>query len=250
MTEWNYTVRDDYDKKYTDRSGNEWKYYSNKFSKKNRLTDKYEIVGDIYIKKQNLSKNVLRNGDLKQFLLQSRKLNPLFFKKDGYILSENQLIRVVKKSRIPIVFIVVLILILSCSGIWWWMNRDKGPVLEDDAIAYKMPKGVANGDKSKIMIPGYGNMPMKADSNELYAALINPEGNLCYFKYRIVLKDGNRTIYESDLIKPGMAVTNVKLNQKIKKGSYPVNIEVLAYSLDDYEKQLNGGVIDTLLIAK
>lgn len=80
--------------------------------------------------------------------------------------------------------------------------------------------------------------------------MVNPEGNQCYFKYEITLKDSGKTIYESDFIKPGTAVTNVKLNQTMENGVYDISISIVAYDLEDYEEQLNGGVVETTLVVK
>lgn len=252
MEECNYILKDDYDETYKDNRGNVWGYYSSKAAEKNNLLNSLEVIG--YIVKRNHTGNLeLKDKEKSLYFHEDEKLNPLLFKTIGYMVcGDGQMIRVIEKSNhFPVFAIVVLLIIALAAGAYWLSNRDSGPVFEDSAIAYKMPEGTpANNDETKIMIPGYGDLPIKADTDELYAALINPEGNQCYFKYKIVLKEGNQTVYESDLIKPGTAVTNVKLNQPIKKGSYDIKIVVLAYSLDDYEQQLNGGVVETKLIAK
>lgn len=252
--DYKYIQKDDYDRNMKDKTGHEWYFYSKNIAKRNNLIDAYEIIGDIDINRVSSHGTVLKNDEESINFNNVHKLNPLIMSVEGYMVANEEepvLIRIVKRNhRIP-VLLVTLILIATASGIFWWMNRDSGPILEDEAIAYKMPDEVpANTDPNKILIPGYGELPIKAGTDELYAALLNPEGNQCYFKYRIVLTDGNKIVYESNLIKPGMAVTNVKLNQKIDAGVYDVKLVVLAYSLDDYENQLNGGVVETKLIAK
>lgn len=250
--EYKYIEKDDYDKKIRDKFGDEWSYYSKSAAKE--LLNSCEVIGDIDFNRQSVHGKILQKDDNILSFNDVHKLNPLTMSVDGYMVAnedEPVLLRVVKKNNRMPILLVTLILIATASGVFWWMNRDSGPVLEDEAIAYKMPEGVpANTDPNKIALPGYGDLTIQAGTDELYAALVNPEGNQCYFKYRVILKDGNKVLYESNLIKPGMAVTNVKLNQKIERGTYDMQLVVLTYSLDDYKNQLNGGVIETKLIAK
>lgn len=255
MTEWKYVERDDYDKEFTDKKGSEWKYISEKSARQKKLTDAYEVIGNLDISKQDYGAyGVGKDGNILHFC-EPKSLNRMKYSTKGYMMcdkDDGKLIRVIEKSNKLTILLTAAALLLIATGIYFGINsREQGPALEDEAIAYKMPEGTsANDDESKIMIPGYGELPMQADTDELYAALINPEGNKCYFRYQIILKDENKTVYESKLIKPGMAVTNVRLNQKMKSGVYDIKIAIQAYDLDDYEKQLNGGVVETSLIVK
>lgn len=250
--DYKYIEKDDYDKRIKDKAGQKWNCYSKSAAKE--LIESYEIVGDMDMNRQNIHGTALKSDGKTLYFNNVHKLNPLFMSVEGYMIANEEepvLVRVVKRNNRMPVLLMALLLLATASGVFWWMNRDSGPALEDEAIAYKMPDGIpSNTDPTKIAIPGYGDLTIQAGTDELYAALVNPEGNQCYFKYRVVLKDGNKIVYESDLIKPGMAVTNVKLNQKINAGVYDIQLVVLAYSLDDYEKQLNGGVIETKLVAK
>lgn len=253
MDKYRYIDEENYDQKIGNREDT-WKYYSKKTIKKKNLFGTCEVIGYMDVGRINTGTLELNDEEKTIRFQKYEKLNPMLFRTKGYIVCEDgdtQLIRLVEKSRCLYAVLAVALIAAITAGTYWWMNRDTGPRFEEAAIAYKMPEGTpANDDETKIMLPGYGDLPMDADTDELYAALINPEGNQCYFKYKIVLKEGNKTIYESDLIKPGTAVTNVKLNQRITKGTYDINIVVLAYSIEDYKQQLNGGVIETKLISK
>lgn len=253
--EYKYLEKADYDKKIKDNTGDEWSCYSKKAARRNSLLKNWNIIGEIDINRQSRHGTEVKVCDKNLYFNNVHKRNPLFMSVVGYMLIEGQetaVVRIVKKNNRMPLFLLALLLIATATGLFWWMNKQgDGPILEDEAIAYKMPDGAkANDDPTKIMIPGYGELPIQAGTDELYAALLNPEGNQCYFKYRIILKEGNEIVYESNLIKPGMAVTNVKLNRRIDAGVYDIKLVVLAYSLDDYENQLNGGVVETKLVAK
>ena len=80
-------------------------------------------------------------------------------------------------------------------------------------------------------------------------ALMNPEGNPCYFKFELVLKDSGETIFESKYVKPGDCIYDVHLNKPLAKGEYPATIKISTISLDG-ETPLNGANVETVLIAK
>lgn len=253
MTEYNYIHRDDYDKSFKDRSGVKWQFFSKKAARKMNLLGNHDVLGDYFIKVQKNTMGSLNNAEDMLFFSRSEKLSSMRYSVAGYMVcgqGDEKLIRVVKRNfRLAALIIAILLLLALIGGFLFWQSH-MGPVFEDEAIAYKMPDGTKNEDENKIMIPGYGDLTMQANTDELYAALVNPEGNLCNFQYSIVLTDSNETLYESALIRPGTAVTNVKLNRKIRRGTYDIQVVVKAYDLEDYEKQLNGGVVETTLIAK
>ena len=128
--------------------------------------------------------------------------------------------------------------------------KNQGPELDPSIGKYKpdivLPEGA---DPTRITIPGYDNIHMEASSDTAYVALWNPDDNPCYFKFRIQLNSDGKVIYESGLIPPGYAVTEVQFNQKFQKGTYPVKIEIESYDLSNYETRLNGGEIETQIVS-
>ena len=80
-------------------------------------------------------------------------------------------------------------------------------------------------------------------------ALLNPEGNPCYFHFKIVLKDTNEVLFESKYVEPGQAITNVNLSKGLPVGEYPATIQISTISLDG-KTSLNGANVETILNAK
>lgn len=155
-------------------------------------------------------------------------------------------LRVIGK-KISIYLIPLLLVLAMLGGIATWQLMNQGPKLDEAAIAYQMPNGLKNEDPSQIMLPGYTTMHMDAKTREVNAMLVNPEGNPCYFEYHIVLADSKEEIYSSDFLKPGTAISGFKVNQDLKPGSYEIEIRVETRQLSDPEKEMNNGVIDTVL---
>ncbi len=100
-----------------------------------------------------------------------------------------------------------------------------------------------------IKIPGYPSITIAKDTENVRMALLNPEGNPCYFKFQIVLKDSGETIFESKYVPPGDAITDVTLTRPLTEGEYNATIMITTIALDQ-ETPLNGANVETVLIAK
>ena len=172
---------------------------------------------------------------------------------------------VLKKHHIVIILIAVVLMIFGgvLAGLNW-NNRD----ISDNSPSESSSQNDANVDLDPnaynwngskpaepessspgIKIPGYPSITIAADKENVKMALLNPEGNPCYFKFEIVLKDSGETIYESKYVEPGKAITDVELKKPLSKGEYPATIKISTLSLDG-QNPLNGANVETVLIAK
>ena len=100
-----------------------------------------------------------------------------------------------------------------------------------------------------IRIPGYPSITVPADTTDIEMNLENPVGNPCYFTFEIVLSDTGETIYKSDMVEPGKAITNVKLQHPLAAGEHNAVIKISTASLTD-GKTMNGANVETVLVAK
>ena len=100
-----------------------------------------------------------------------------------------------------------------------------------------------------IRIPGYPSITIPADTKDVTVNLMNPEGNPCYFTFTLVLKDTDETIYQSKMVEPGKAITDVTLSRALEKGEYPAVIKITTTSLTD-GSAMNGADVETVLIAQ
>ena len=99
-----------------------------------------------------------------------------------------------------------------------------------------------------IQIPYYSDVYMKGGTDTIDMTLVNPKENDCYFTYTFILSDTGEEIYQSDLIGPGRALEQVKLNQEVPNGTYKLNIRVDTYTMENQET-LNNAIVATNLIA-
>ena len=109
----------------------------------------------------------------------------------------------------------------------------------------KTPSAPAVG----IKIPGYPSIMLPKDQKTVNVALLNPEGNPCYFAFEIVLKDTGESIYQSKLVPPGKAITEITMTRALSAGEYPATIKITTTSLED-GSAMNGANVETVLIVK
>ena len=105
------------------------------------------------------------------------------------------------------------------------------------------------GGQQGIRIPGYPSITVDAGKDNVTMNLFNPEGNPCYFTFEIVLSDTGETIYKSDMVEPGKAITNVKLQHPLAAGEHNAVIKISTASLTD-GKTMNGANVETVLSCK
>ena len=97
-----------------------------------------------------------------------------------------------------------------------------------------------------IRIPGYPSITIPADTKDVTVNLMNPEGNPCYFTFTLVLKDTDETIYQSKMVEPGKAITQITLSKELSAGEYPAILKISTAAMDD-GRAMNGANVETVL---
>lgn len=185
-------------------------------------------------------------ADKKKELKKSEKIY-------GYIPCVNEngeegYIRIIKKRKKWLaLFLILLLLIPLLLGVKYFVDQGNKIDLDEAAISYQMPNGMKNENPEEIMIPVFGELTMAEGTTEITAGFANPEGNPCYFKYSIVLKEENKVLYESKWIEPGTAVVELNVSEKLPKGNYPILIKIDTGTLEDPEVEMNSGKIESIL---
>lgn len=103
-------------------------------------------------------------------------------------------------------------------------------------------------ESGKITIPGFDSMTIKAGETKAKAHIYNPEDNNCYFEISIILKNSEREIYKSKLIKPGQNLYEIQLNKAMSKGTYDAVLHYNTYTTDGSYTPLNGANIPFELV--
>lgn len=235
------------------RDGGVWSYLPNDSSCSGG-EDK-EVFGDVtgaagYANLPHIS--MQQEGKKKTMRLYGYKHKLSFFEKVlGYIPVSSPngkagYARIRVRSAKKILAVIILLLVLT-AGVTAAFLRNRPPALDENAIAYQLPDGVKNTDPDSILLPGFDVLEMNDATQEVEAALLNPEGNECFFQFSITLKSDGTELYRTDLIKPGTAVTKFKINKKLEKGRYPIVITVETSDLKDPESFYNGGAVEAVL---
>ena len=169
---------------------------------------------------------------------------------------------VIKKNHIVIAVIIILLLIiggivlvLNLSS--WFGGEESVPTTPSTTMEVDPNAGQYNGetpedkggDAKGIKIPGYPSITIPANQKDVTVALLNPEGNPCYFVFELVLKDTDETLYKSKLVPPGQAITDITLTKPLKAGEHNAVIKISTYSLES-QSPMNGANVETILIAK
>ena len=212
-----------------------------------------KIVGDVFKKnKKNPSEQVLHYDQrTKLNVFPYREKLRMFDKVVGYIPCEkNQeevYVRILKKNWLKLAFFISLLCLFVGAG-FSYFYLDKGPNLDETAVAYQMPGNKKNEDPNSIMLPAFNEIKLAADTKKMHIALANPAGNPCYFKYKLILASTNETLYESEYIEPGKAITEFSINRTLNPGKYQLKMKVETRSLANFDQPLNGGEIEIPLV--
>ena len=97
-------------------------------------------------------------------------------------------------------------------------------------------------DPSKISVPGYEFIRLKANTKKQDKMLSNPANNSCLFRLSLILEDGT-VIWESDYIKPGKNSDPIKLAQPLAPGDYPATLKYDCFTMDRSRTPLNSAEI-------
>ncbi len=222
--------------------------------KENELNGDYKVIGE-FIKKKPVKED---EGFLVTTIegIELRVKAVGYYKRYKYKVSsylqvgEDEYVAVLKRNyKFPIIILLLLIALLLGGYFLWKSNQgpDIDPAIKDYVSSLKRPD---NLDKTQIAVPGITNLVMDAGTDRLTnTTLFNPKGNPCYFQYILILDQGHKVLYESKLIPPGKGISGIQLNQKMKRGTYPVTLKINTFDLEDYETPLNGAEVKGTLRA-
>ena len=181
-------------------------------------------------------------------------------------MSKNDSQIVISKKTLIVVLIVLLLLVVGAVTValnwntWFGDPIPTGPSTSQNGnLEIDENAGNWNGqtllDKTEdapavgIKIPGYPAITLPKDQKTVNVALLNPEGNPCYFTFELVLKDTGETLYKSKLVPPGQAITEITMSKALSAGEYNATIKITTTSLED-SSAMNGANVETVLIVK
>ena len=178
-------------------------------------------------------------------------------------MSKNTGASVVIQKRYVVIAAVIALLLIACGIViglnWqsWFGAQDDPPTsqtatpdIDPDAQDWtgQQPEN-AGGESSGIKIPGYPSITLPADTETVSVALLNPEGNPCYFTFEIALNDTGEVLYTSKLVPPGQAIYEITLSRPLTAGEYNAVIRISTTSLAD-GSAMNRANVETVLVVQ
>ena len=180
-------------------------------------------------------------------------------------MSKNDSQIVIGKKTLSLSLIVLLLLIVGVVTLalnWnnWFGSASDGPSSSqigdldidenaDDWNGEKLPDKTDNAPAAGIKIPGYPSITLPKNQKTVNVALLNPEGNPCYFTFEIVLKDTGESLYKSKLVPPGKVINEITMSRALSAGEYDATIKITTTSVAD-GSAMNGANVETVLIVK
>lgn len=154
-----------------------------------------------------------------------------------------------KNKKICLIGAISVIVIMIAIGEFFFTGKDTlsgGMKMEKNTIEWN--QDMESADKNAdIQIPYYSDIYMEGGTDSIDMVLVNPKENECYFAYIFILSETGEEIFQSDLIEPGRALEEVKLNQKMGTGRYKLDIRIDTYSIKE-QNVLNNAIVSTNLI--
>lgn len=163
-------------------------------------------------------------------------------------------------SRRTLVLLLLLALLLLAGGVALGLNWHRWFGAQPAAVGAFTPSLDPNaqdwagaplpdqtgGEAVGIKIPGYPSISLPANTTDVGVALLNPEGNPCYFTFQLVLTDTDEVLYTSGMVPPGQAITGITLSRPLAAGEYNATIQITTASLED-GSAMNGANVETVL---
>ena len=181
-------------------------------------------------------------------------------------MSKNDSQIVISKKTLIIALVVLLLLLAGAMMValnwntWFGNSTPTGPSssqnvnfdIDENAGDWNgqpLPDKTEDAPAVGIKIPGYPSITLPKDQKTVNVALLNPEGNPCYFTFELVLKDTGESLYKSKLVPPGKAITEITMARALSAGQYEATIKISTTSLED-GSAMNGANVETVLIVK
>lgn len=166
-------------------------------------------------------------------------------------------------SRGMLIILLVAVLLLVTGGIALGMNWNRWfgpdtaetepfvPDIDPDAgdLSDSRLTEKAEEEAVGIKIPGYPSISLPADQKDARVALLNPEGNPCYFTFELVLRETGEVLYTSKQVPPGQMISDITLSRALSAGEYDAAIRISTASLED-GSAMNGANVETVLIVQ
>ena len=155
-----------------------------------------------------------------------------------------------KSERLFVGILVLLAGILLGAGIIHMAvtnnaeSGNSGVQLDKNAVSFSGNADAVENEQVSIRFPGYPEISVRSEEMEIPIVLTNPEGNLCYFQFRVTIEETGQELLNSGWVEPGSAIRGIGLDEALGSGDYQLLIQIATGSLND-RSAMNGGTVRT-----
>lgn len=187
------------------------------------------------------------------------------YKTIGYIELENDDFIAVKKDNLLMLLLWLLLGLLILAGIIFGIvygvkraNADVPPttttpnLLDENAQQgigqLELPSKLDTSDK-RVTVTGITAIKFKAGQTKQNTVFMNSEKNkdICFMRFFLYLDnngngkidDSDELLYESNLVQPGYAISNIDIKRPLESGEYKAIVRTQPYSYDQQRVELN-----------
>ena len=170
-----------------------------------------------------------------------------------------------RKWKILVAILAVLLLLMGGTMIFWGgvpffpaaAPNDVGSTLQGTGLVVDPNAGeyVEPTPAPGVTIPGFGSMTIRANTKELKGInLYNPIENegWYYLTFKLCLLDENgdvsETLYESQLVPPGLYLQDITLSRGLSAGTYDAVMSVQPYRVADKSPTNNADLRMTIIV--
>lgn len=147
-------------------------------------------------------------------------------------------------------WIALVLLLLCClTGLYYFNKSGSDFKEESSAVSYSTNQKKPKDFKDQIALPGFSKISVKKGDNFAKVALSNPSFNEVYFKYKVTLKENNKTLLSTEAIPPGKAVQGFSIPDDLEVGEHKIEISIKTYDKKT-KNMMNGGTSVTKLVVE
>ncbi|MCL1810035.1 MAG: hypothetical protein FWG42_09775 [Clostridiales bacterium] len=94
--------------------------------------------------------------------------------------------------------------------------------------------GIETASGPDFALPGYDTVAIPAETTGVAMALLNPEGNTCWFTFEIVIDGTGEPMFESGMVAPAMCIEHFTLSKPLPRGEHKAAVIIRAYTAETF----------------
>ena len=160
----------------------------------------------------------------------------------------------VSGTRVAILSVILVVTVVSTL---FFVNKVKENVeldFDPNAQVYsgEDPENIG-GAETGVAIPGYGELSISANTQNIDLIFLNPSSNgesekTYYLTFELILKDTGESLWKSGKVRPGYSVNQEVLKRALPAGTYDVIIKTQPYTAEG--ATANSANMETTLVVQ